>query len=181
VYATGEELLSTAGRQSVVHYGTADEITEKFTGKELDVESGLDFFGIKIPTPRVFRVRSANRACALGARYFSGTRGRWTIFLRAVVRFLSGLVLLISLCGQLCSQAPPLAQAQALLKLGKAREALELLLDLRRVQPSDANVCQQIGIAYTQLNNLTSAFIGEGRRHRLCCTRQESSVNSQFL
>ena len=78
-------------------------------------------------------------------------------FLLRVARFLSGLLLLISLYGQLCSQAPPLAQAQALLKQGKARDALELLLDLHRVQPSDANVCQQIGIAYTQLDNLTEA------------------------
>src|SRR5436190_13316889 len=78
-------------------------------------------------------------------------------FLLRVARFLSGLLLLISLYGQLCSQAPPLAQAQALLKQGKARDALELLLDLHRVQPSDANVCQQIGIAYTQLENLPEA------------------------
>jgi tetratricopeptide (TPR) repeat protein len=81
-------------------------------------------------------------------------------FVRTVAGFLSTL-LLASLCGQLCSplysQAAPLARAQALLKQGKAQDALELLLDLHRSQPSDANVCQQIGIAYTQLEILPEA------------------------
>jgi tetratricopeptide (TPR) repeat protein len=57
----------------------------------------------------------------------------------------------------LYSQDTPLARAQALLKQGKAQDALDLLLDLHRSQPSDANVCQQVGIAYTQLQNLTEA------------------------
>src|SRR2546426_2382193 len=78
-------------------------------------------------------------------------------FVRTIGRFLSGLLLLASLSGQLCSQVPPLTRAQALLKQGQAQDALELLLDLHRSQPSDANVCQQIGIAYTQLQNLTEA------------------------
>jgi YD repeat-containing protein len=43
----GEELLSTAGRQSVLHYGAADGITEKFTSKERDAETGLDYFGAR--------------------------------------------------------------------------------------------------------------------------------------
>src|SRR5678809_1215156 len=85
-------------------------------------------------------------------------------FVRTVARFLSAL-LLASLCSPLCSplysllysQDTPLARAQALLKQGKAQDALELLLDLHRSQPSDANVCQQIGIAYTQLENLPEA------------------------
>lgn len=80
---------------------------------------------------------------------------------RTVARFLSGLLLFSSLCGQLCSplysQATPFTRAQALLKQGKAQDALDLLLDLHRSQPSDANVCQQIGIAYTQLENLPEA------------------------
>ncbi len=81
-------------------------------------------------------------------------------FAHTVARFLSGLLLLASLCGQLCSPVfgqDTLTRAQALLKQGKARDALELLLDLHRSQPSDANVCQQIGIAYTQLENLKEA------------------------
>src|SRR5260370_41511401 len=77
-------------------------------------------------------------------------------FVRTVARFLSAL-LLASLCGPLYSQAAPLARAQALLQQGKAHDALEVLLDLHRSQPSDANVCQQIGIAYTQLENLSEA------------------------
>jgi hypothetical protein len=80
----------------------------------------------------------------------SRSRQRRNRFGRTVARFFSGLLLLGSLCGQLRSQVPPLTQAQALLKQGKAQDALDLLLDLRRPQPSDANICQQIGIAYTE-------------------------------
>ena len=76
---------------------------------------------------------------------------------RSSVRFFSGLLLLSSLCGRLSSQETPFIRAQALLKQGKAQDALELLLDLHRAQPSDANVCQQIGIAYTKLQNLNEA------------------------
>jgi tetratricopeptide (TPR) repeat protein len=54
-------------------------------------------------------------------------------------------------------QESPAARAQALLKQGKAESALPILLELHRVTPSDANLCQQIGIAYTQLNDLTHA------------------------
>jgi Flp pilus assembly protein TadD len=50
-----------------------------------------------------------------------------------------------------------LASAQALLKQNKAREALAILLSLQAGAPSDANVCQQIGIAYTQLEDLPQA------------------------
>src|SRR5215467_2095644 len=72
-------------------------------------------------------------------------------------KFFSSLLLLTSFCGQLCSQAPTLSRAQELLKQGNTRDALALLLDLHRSQPSDANVCQQIGIVYTQLQNLDEA------------------------
>lgn len=54
-------------------------------------------------------------------------------------------------------QQSPLAQAQALLKEGKAESALPILLELHRAEPSDANLCQQIGIAYTQTNDLSHA------------------------
>ncbi len=54
-------------------------------------------------------------------------------------------------------QQPPLSQAQALLKDGKAHDALPILLELHRSDPSNANVCQQIGVAYTQLQELDKA------------------------
>jgi Flp pilus assembly protein TadD len=54
-------------------------------------------------------------------------------------------------------QESSLAQAQALLKEGKAESALPILLELHRAEPSNANLCQQIGIAYTQTNDLTDA------------------------
>src|SRR5579872_1117930 len=50
-----------------------------------------------------------------------------------------------------------LASAQALLRQNKAREALPILLALHASGPADANVCQQIGIAYTQLEDLPHA------------------------
>src|SRR5216683_2079672 len=53
----------------------------------------------------------------------------------------------------------PLALAQALLRQNKAKDALPILLELRRTAPSDPNVCQQIGITYTQLEDLGQAEI----------------------
>jgi tetratricopeptide (TPR) repeat protein len=55
------------------------------------------------------------------------------------------------------AQESPAAQAQALLKEGKAESALPILLELHRSAPSDPNLCQQVGIAYTQLNDLAQA------------------------
>jgi Flp pilus assembly protein TadD len=54
-------------------------------------------------------------------------------------------------------QESPAGQAQALLKEGKAGTALPILLQLHRAAPSDANLCQQIGVAYTQLQDLPQA------------------------
>lgn len=55
------------------------------------------------------------------------------------------------------AQESPATQAHALLKDGKAEKALPILLELHRAAPSDPNLCQQIGIAYTQLNDLAQA------------------------
>src|SRR5205814_10711893 len=41
----GEEIPSTyGGRSAVPGYGAADSASQRFTGKELDAESGLDYF-----------------------------------------------------------------------------------------------------------------------------------------
>jgi RHS repeat-associated protein len=53
----GEEIPKTLGRTNLGGYGTFDAIRQRFTGKERDTESGLDYFG---------------------ARYFSGAQGRFT-------------------------------------------------------------------------------------------------------
>ena len=54
----GEELPSTVGgRSTVAGYGAADSTRQKFTQKERDNESGLDYFG---------------------ARYYSSAQGRFT-------------------------------------------------------------------------------------------------------
>jgi len=66
------------------------------------------------------------------------------------------VALLLMLVPAFCQESPA-ARAQALLKQGKAESALPILLKLHRAAPSDANLCQQIGIAYTQLNDLTHA------------------------
>ncbi len=54
----GEEIAdaSIGARSSVAGYGSSDDIKQKFTGKELDAETGLDYFG---------------------ARYLSSAQGRW--------------------------------------------------------------------------------------------------------
>jgi len=48
-------------------------------------------------------------------------------------------------------------RAQAMVKAGNAKDAIPILLDLYRDRPRDANLCQQIGIAYTQLEDLANA------------------------
>jgi len=54
----GEEIPSSVGgRSSIVGYGGADSTRQKFTQKERDSESGLDYFG---------------------ARYYSSAQGRFT-------------------------------------------------------------------------------------------------------
>ncbi len=54
----GEEITSViGGRSGVTGYGVDEGLRQKFTGKERDVESGLDYFG---------------------ARYFSAAQGRFT-------------------------------------------------------------------------------------------------------
>jgi Flp pilus assembly protein TadD len=63
----------------------------------------------------------------------------------------------IFMLAPLLGQESPVAQAQNLLKEGKAESALPILLELHRAAPSNANLCQQIGVAYTQLQDLASA------------------------
>jgi len=54
----GEEIQpGTFGRARNLGYGTGDTTPQRFTGKERDPESNLDYFG---------------------ARYYSGAQGRWT-------------------------------------------------------------------------------------------------------
>jgi RHS repeat-associated protein len=53
----GSEIPSGWGRNGIFCYGQTSETTLKFTGKERDAETGLDYFG---------------------ARYFSGAQGRFT-------------------------------------------------------------------------------------------------------
>jgi RHS repeat-associated protein len=52
----GDEIISTGGRATSVGYA-ADTVRQKFTSKERDIETGLDYFG---------------------ARYFASTQGRFT-------------------------------------------------------------------------------------------------------
>jgi RHS repeat-associated protein len=53
----GEEIPSGTGSRTAPCFTAADTLTQKFTGKERDAETGLDYFG---------------------ARYFSGPQGRFT-------------------------------------------------------------------------------------------------------
>ena len=43
------------------------------------------------------------------------------------------------------------------MKAGRISEALPLLLEAHRTQPRNAALCQQLGIAYTQLQQFTEA------------------------
>jgi RHS repeat-associated protein len=55
----GQEILppQSGGRATVDGYGQSEAVNQKFTGKERDIETGLDFFG---------------------ARYLSTAQGRFT-------------------------------------------------------------------------------------------------------
>lgn len=53
----GKEVPIDAGRAAVAGYGTPERVLQRFTGKEVDPETGLDYFG---------------------ARYYSGAQGRFT-------------------------------------------------------------------------------------------------------
>jgi Flp pilus assembly protein TadD len=71
-----------------------------------------------------------------------------------------GAILALILAGLVCTcygDEPTLAKAQALLKQERAQDALPILLELHRSDPSNANICQQTGIAYTQLEDFTNA------------------------
>src|SRR5262244_2899027 len=54
-------------------------------------------------------------------------------------------------------QVSGLDRARALLKDGHAQDALTILLDLYRSDSSNVDLCQQIGIAYTQLQDFPQA------------------------
>jgi len=53
----GEEIPASVGRSAIAGYGGIDGLRQRFTAKERDIESNLDYFG---------------------ARYFSGAQGRFT-------------------------------------------------------------------------------------------------------
>lgn len=53
--------------------------------------------------------------------------------------------------------AGPASQVEALLRQGKTAEALPLLLQIHQSEPNQAQVCLQIGIAYTDLRQLDKA------------------------
>jgi tetratricopeptide (TPR) repeat protein len=73
----------------------------------------------------------------------------------------SALVLLPILCNfasaQQSSSSIQLQNAQRLMRQGSIKEALPLLLEVHRDQPRNMAVCQEIGIAYTQLQQFTEA------------------------
>lgn len=43
----GEEIMNAAGRTTALGFGVPDDVSQRFTGKERDVESGLDYFGAR--------------------------------------------------------------------------------------------------------------------------------------
>src|SRR5438876_6581093 len=51
----------------------------------------------------------------------------------------------------------PQVRAEALLRQGKTSEAVSLLLQLHESQPQNSQICLQLGIGYTQLQQLEKA------------------------
>ena len=95
----------------------------------------------------------------LGCRHSAALvfAGRYRVTRVSIDRRVSFSVLICFLLAPGYGQQSPFDRAQALLKQGKAGDALPILLELHRSAPSNANLCQQIGVAYTQLQDLASA------------------------
>jgi tetratricopeptide (TPR) repeat protein len=66
------------------------------------------------------------------------------------------LLLALSSSGN-AQQASSLQSAQALIREGKPREALPILLEAHRKEPRSAALCHQVGVAYTQLQEFSNA------------------------
>jgi tetratricopeptide (TPR) repeat protein len=71
------------------------------------------------------------------------------------ILFVALSVSILTTTSQQSSASP--AAAEALLKQGKVSEALPLLLQLHQSQPRNSQVCLQLGMAYTQLQQLDKA------------------------
>src|SRR5262245_30965612 len=79
----------------------------------------------------------------------------WT-FMRRILPVLS--ILLVPLSSSIPSATSQKSSAvEALLKQGKVNEALPVLLQLHQSQPQNSQVCLQLGMAYTQLQQLDKA------------------------
>src|SRR5215813_775644 len=66
------------------------------------------------------------------------------------------LVALAPICASL-AQDEPLRRAEALIKAGRPAEALPILLQVHRSDPSSLRACQQLGLAYTALQQFANA------------------------
>jgi tetratricopeptide (TPR) repeat protein len=63
---------------------------------------------------------------------------------------------LVSICAAL-AQDEPLRRAEALIKAGRPAEALPILLQVHRSDPRSLPACQQLGLAYTALQQFANA------------------------
>jgi len=76
------------------------------------------------------------------------------VFSVALILFLSPVSAGIA---QQSTNAAALENAQALMREGRIREALPFLLEVHRAQPRNLALCQQIGVAYLQLQQFAEA------------------------
>ncbi|HEX2521052.1 MAG TPA: tetratricopeptide repeat protein [Terriglobia bacterium] len=67
------------------------------------------------------------------------------------------LLLALWASGNAQQSSSSLQSAQALIREGKPREALPILLETHRNQPQNPALCHQIGVAYTQLQEFSNA------------------------
>jgi hypothetical protein len=60
----GEELLTgTGSRSATMKYGAADGLKQKFTSKQRDTDSGLDYFGARYYSSLFALTNTANARC----------------------------------------------------------------------------------------------------------------------
>ena len=67
----GEEITNAAGRTAAFRFGATDDVSQRFTAKERDAESGLDYFGARYYGSALGRFGSADEVNVTDERLMS--------------------------------------------------------------------------------------------------------------
>lgn len=85
----GEELFAgTGGRMATQGYGVEDNVRQNFTGKERDIETGLDYFGARYYSLSLGRFTSTDPLMVSAKQKNPQTWNRYTYGLNNPLRFI---------------------------------------------------------------------------------------------